>query len=232
MLPADLADLPIDHAVRGGHDADRLGVAFVAGYGAALRALVPGAPARTSLCATEDAGAHPRAIATTLADGRLRGRKTWSTLATEAELLLVVASVGVDAAGKNRLRLVRVAPTAPGVTITPMPPPPFAPEVGHAALLGWMLGLAARHAWPRELVERLLAAVATLRSLAAAPPLAPQTHVALAGAIALTRELAERAPWDTLPPDALARWQRDRPLLDVAGRARAARLDAAWQRLG
>src|SRR5687768_10435557 len=118
MLPADLDDRPIDRAVRGAHDADRLGLAFVHGYGAALATLVPGAPARTSLCATEKTGNHPRAIATTLdAELRLRGAKTWSTLAHEAELLLVVASVGLDEAGRNRLRVVKVSPTAPGVTI-------------------------------------------------------------------------------------------------------------------
>jgi alkylation response protein AidB-like acyl-CoA dehydrogenase len=268
VIPADLADRPIDHAVRGGHAADRLGAAFVAGYSAALRALVPDAPLRTSLCATEEGGAHPRAIATTLADGVLRGKKKWSTLATEAELLLVVASIGADTAGRNRLRLVRVAPGASGVTITPMPPPPFAPEIGHAeitfdgvavapgdvlpgdgyddylkpfrtvedvhvhaALLGWMLALGERHRWPHDLVERMLATVAALRTIAASPPLAPETHLTLAGTIALTRELVERAPWDALDADTLARWRRDRPLLEVAGRARTARLEAAWQRL-
>lgn len=268
LLPADLDERPIDRAVRGGYEADRLGAAFVAGYSGALRALVPDAPLRTSLCATESGGAHPRAIATRLdPELRLVGQKRWSTLATEAELLLVVASIGTDDEGRNRLKLVRVSPRAPGVTITAMPPPPFAPEVSHAeirldtqvapgdvlpgdgytdylkpfrtvedihvhgAMVGWMLGLAARHAWPHELVERLLAAVAALRSLAAAPPLAPATHLALAGTIATTRELVERAPWSTLDPDALARWQRDRPLLEVAGKARAARLDAARQAL-
>ena len=265
MLPADLTSRPIDVALRAAHAADGLGAAFVAGYGAALRTLVPEVMARTSLCATEEGGAHPRAIQTRLADGVLSGKKRWSTLAMEAQLLLVVASVGTDAEGKNRLRLVRVSPRARGVTITPMPPAPFAPEVGHAeitfdavsvlptdvlpgdgyddylkpfrtvedvhvhgALLAWMLGLAERHRWPRELVERLLAAVSGIRTLATAPPLAPETHVALAGAIALTRELVERAPWDSLDADALARWQRDRPLLEVAGKARAARLEAAW----
>ena len=268
LLPAGLDERPFDHAVRGGYEADRVGGAFVAGYSAALRTLVPGAPLRTSLCATESGGAHPKAIQTRLdADGRLVGHKRWSTYATEAELLLVVATTGIDDAGRSRLKLVRVAPDAPGVTVTPMPPPPFTPEVAHAevtldthvapgdilpgdgytdyvkpfrtiedihvhgAMLGWMLGLAARHTWPHELVERMLAAVAGLRTLAAAPPLAPTTHLALAGIIALTRELAERAPWATLEPDALARWRRDRPLFEVAGKARAARLEAAWQAL-
>ncbi len=268
MLPADLDDRTIDHAIRGGYAADRLGFAFVAGYGGALRALVPGAPARTSLCATEAEGNHPRNIKTTLDGGRLVGAKKWATLSPEAELLLVVANTGTDAAGRPRLVLVKVSPRAAGVTITPMPPPPFAPEVTHAeitldtavadadvlpgdgyadylkpfrtvedihvhaALLGWMLGLAARHAWPQELVERLLAAAATLRSLAASPPLAPATHLGLAGAIAVTRELVDRAPWSTLDADALARWQRDRPLLEVAGKARAARREAAWKSSG
>ena len=268
MLPADLDDRPIDRALRGGHDAGGLGEAFVHGYRAALAALVPGVPSRTSLCATEEGGNHPRAITTTLdAELRLRGTKTWATLAGEAEALLVVASIGPDDAGKNRLRLVRVSPSAPGVTITPMPPPPFAPEIGHArieldtrvgagdllpgdgyddylkpfrtvedihvhgALLGWMLGLGERHGWAEDVIERLLAAALALRGLAAAPPRDPATHLALAGAIALGRELVERAPWTTLPPDELARWQRDRPLLEVAGRARAARREAAWRRV-
>jgi hypothetical protein len=71
--------------------------------------------------------------------------------------------------------------------------------------------------------------LAALRQLATAPPLAPATHVALAGAIALTRALVDQAPWDTLDPDAFARWKRDRPLLEVAGKARAARREAAWR---
>lgn len=262
MLPADLITTPIDRAIAAGHDADRLGYAFAAGYGAALETLVPGVPPFTSLCATEEGGAHPRAIATTLRDGRLVGKKKWATAAATARLLLVVASIG-ERDGKNRLVVVKVDPRAPGVTMTEMPPPPFAPEIGHAsvtldtavtddqvlpgdgydaylkpfrtiedihvhgAVLGWMLGLGERHRWPPELIERLLAATATMRQLAAAPASAPTTHLALAGAIAAARELVERAPWDTLDPEALARWRRDRPLLEVAGKARAARLEAA-----
>lgn len=67
LLPADLGERPIDRAIRSAYDADRLGLAFVAGYSGALRALVPDAPLKTSLCATEAGGAHPRAIATRLA---------------------------------------------------------------------------------------------------------------------------------------------------------------------
>jgi hypothetical protein len=133
-------DSPIDRAATGGFLADRLGYAFAAGYGAALHVLAKGGlPAErlVAFCATEEGGAHPKAIRTVLAketDGKLvvRGKKRWATLAPAASDLLVVASVGVDESARNKLRVVRVPVSAPGVTIIPMPPPPFAPEIPHA----------------------------------------------------------------------------------------------------
>ena len=88
-------DTPIDRALVGGACADRLGFAFAAGYAEALHALVPATRDRLAvLCATEDGGAHPRAIRTTLcavddtggggAHYRLDGRKKWATAATAA----------------------------------------------------------------------------------------------------------------------------------------------------
>src|SRR5690606_8056571 len=108
-----LATCPFDgafeRALWGGFEADRLGYAFVAGYQAALDRLlaiaavdaVPRRSQRMSLAATESGGAHPRAIATTLEaqpDGSfvLRGEKTFATLASAADELLVVASIGAD----------------------------------------------------------------------------------------------------------------------------------------
>lgn len=148
----------VERALWGGFHADRLGYAFVAGYGAALSrlydvgrsaAMTSSAPAlralearpfarRVSLCATEIGGGHPRAIATRL-DKRggelvLSGEKTFATMAPLAEELLVVATRGVEADGRSRLRVVRVRPTARGVSITPRPETPFAPEVPHAVL--------------------------------------------------------------------------------------------------
>jgi hypothetical protein len=130
---------PIEQAIAGGFAADRMGYAFASGYVSALRALVPSAPAEqiAVLCATERGGAHPRAIETSLhssGDGRLllSGRKRWTTLASQAEVLLVVAVANITESGRKRLRLVRVGAHAPGVTVTPMPAPPFAPEIEHA----------------------------------------------------------------------------------------------------
>jgi hypothetical protein len=143
----------VERALWGGFHADRLGYAFVAGYAAALSRLfdhaarvqggAPGRafperplPSRLSLCATEAGGAHPRSIATRLDKQGgallLNGEKTFATLAPLAEELLVVASRGFEAEGRNRLRLVRVKPTAPGVQLIARPATPFAPEIPHS----------------------------------------------------------------------------------------------------
>lgn len=127
----------IDRALVGGACADRLGFAFASGYAEALRALVPDAAGEiTALCATEEGGNHPRAIRTTLVaagPGRLTltGKKKWATVASEASALLVVATLGTDEGGKNRLRVVRVPANAPGVTLRAAAAP-FVPEIPHA----------------------------------------------------------------------------------------------------
>ena len=87
----------VDRAAAGGFVADRIGFAFLAGYRAALPKLDP-TLFRASLCASESGGAHPRAIKTRLRprDGAfvLDGEKTFATLASAADTLLVVASRG------------------------------------------------------------------------------------------------------------------------------------------
>jgi hypothetical protein len=140
---------PIERALWAGFEADRLGYAFVGGYQAALARLLAWAAealgtathawppvGRLSLAATETGGGHPRAIETKLLDENgalsLRGEKTFATLASAAEQMLVVASRGADADGKNRLAVVRVRTNAPGVTIEDRAPTPFAPEIPHA----------------------------------------------------------------------------------------------------
>jgi hypothetical protein len=263
---------PIDRALAGGACADRLGFAFAGGYAEALRALVPDLPpgSITALCATEEGGAHPRAIRTRLdpaGPGRyeLHGRKKWATVATSASSLLVVASTG-EAAGRNRLRVVRVRADAPNLRLSPSSAP-FVPEIPHAeveldgvpvtdadvlpgdgydrylkpfrtvedlhvhaALAGYLIGVARRRQLPRELVERLLVLAVACRALARAEPGSEATHVALAGVLDLTARLvADLEPlWSATPDDEWARWQRDRPLIRVAGAARSARRERAW----
>lgn len=127
----------IERAVLAGARADRVGYAFAAAYETALVALAPSAVRGriASLCATEDFGAHPRNIKTTLAGGRLSGKKRWATLAPAADVLLVVASTGEGVDGRNRLKIVVVDAGAAGVTIATKPPTPFAPEIPHADLV-------------------------------------------------------------------------------------------------
>jgi len=135
---------PVDQALVGGVVSDRLAYAFAAGYQAAVRALVPSAPGDriVSFSVTEEEGAHPRAVRTTLREvpgqtgmWRLTGRKRWATLSSTGGLAFVVASTGIGEDGRNRLRVVEVPLDSPGITLRPMPPTPFTPEIGHAEIV-------------------------------------------------------------------------------------------------
>jgi len=107
-----------------------------------------------------------------------------------------------------------------------------------AAQLGYTLREARRFGWPKPWLERSLAALEALRAIARADPASAATHVALAGALALTDALFAEADalWERKDPapDAAARerWLRDRALGSVAGKARSLRTERAWQRLG
>ena len=268
--------LPVDVAFAGGFAADRLGYAFASGYHSALRSLFPALPRehRYALCVTEAEGGHPAAMHTQLsgAEGaqRLEGTKAFVTLGTAADELLVVASEGQDAQGRNRLRLVRIDSRRPGVTVTELPPTPFVPEVPHAELrlhevavapgevlpgdgyeryvkpfrtvedchvfaaaLGWLLQVARRSGWPDEVREELLALAVTMRGLAQAEPASPAVHLALAGAIDLFRRRVDGLGplWAQVDAPTRELWERDRLLLNVAGKVRAKRREVARQKL-
>jgi acyl-CoA dehydrogenase len=137
----------LERAVWAGFEADRLGYAFTGGYEGALARLLDDGdrPAvarrniRRSLAATEAGGNHPRAIETRLTrEGdshvRIDGTKTFATLASIADDILVVGSEGIDPAGRPVLRIVRVPRGATGLGIEDREPVPFAPEIPHARL--------------------------------------------------------------------------------------------------
>ncbi|MCU0684611.1 MAG: acyl-CoA dehydrogenase family protein [Polyangiaceae bacterium] len=102
-----------------------------------------------------------------------------------------------------------------------------------AAAVGYLAAAGARRAWPEPLREGLLGLALSLRGLAALDPSAPETHLALAGSVALTRRLCDEcdAAWQAAPDDEAARWQRDRVLLNVANSARQKRRESAWRAL-
>jgi alkylation response protein AidB-like acyl-CoA dehydrogenase len=103
----------------------------------------------------------------------------------------------------------------------------------HAATLAYLLAEARARGWPAGWIERAAATLHALQGLAALDALAPETHLALAGALAIGEGLVEEADrqWAAQQDDAAARWRRDRELLGVAGKARELRLAAAWRTL-
>lgn len=263
----DGTEPPAWRALRGGARAECLGFAFVAGYRAALDALVPGRPSSLSslaaLCATEAGGNHPRAIETTLDEhGRLRGHKAWITLGGAAETLLVVARTG-EVDGRPALRLAAIRADAPGVRVTTVTPTPFVPEVPYAEahfdgamadhvfpgdgytdylkpfrtiedvhVLGAFLGYALRAllvADDAARVERALLLATAIPTLASAPPRDPETHLAVAGLVDAVHAFADDAHDVLTAQD--PRFSRDRALLRVASKARAARTEAARRAL-
>jgi hypothetical protein len=102
-----------------------------------------------------------------------------------------------------------------------------------AAATAYVLGEGTRFDWPREIRARLIHLLAALRELAGTDPLAPDTHLALAGAFASWDQLMDDADahWDAVEQNTRARWVRDRTLLTVAGGARRRRFESAWKRL-
>ncbi len=281
-LSRELQEWPLfDRAVVGGFGAPCLAFAFGSGYQMALRRLIPGLPPDlvSSLAASEEGGAHPRAIHSTIRQigypGEsgfvLAGRKKWITLATEADLFLVAASAGTTPGGRNQIRIVQVPRDAPGLSVSPMKQVPFMPEISHgevafdnvrippeailsgdgyadhlrpfrtaedvfvsAALLGFLFRVAHEFGWPHDIFELLACHVASLHAIAGEDLTAPETHVAFGGVLAQQRLVLEQvdALWQAAEPTARDRWNRDKVILEVAGKARAARLDTAWKRLG
>jgi alkylation response protein AidB-like acyl-CoA dehydrogenase len=131
---------PFERAVAGGFCSLNLGIAFTFGYQSALQAIAPGAVDynAASFCVTESGGNKPSAVATTLTRAdqgwSLTGQKSFVSGAEHARRLLVAASTGLDASGRNQLAMVIVDANLPGVHITPLPPLPFTPEISHGAV--------------------------------------------------------------------------------------------------
>ena len=103
------------------------------------------------------------------------------------------------------------------------------------AAAAYLIGMSRRAGAPPELLAALGSALLALDPLSTAPPLDARVHLLLHGvyqrllALVDGKELA--AVWQAAPEEERARWQRDRPLLDVAARARRARFERATQEL-
>lgn len=266
----------IEQSLASGLQADRIAYAFTGAYAGAIGQLLAGQaparpfPVRMCMAATEKAGNHPRAIETRLEGGTLNGVKTFATLASRAEEMLVVASRGADEKGQNQLVLVRVMPNALGVTITDKPTMAFAPEIPHAivklenvaipqsdilpgdgysnylkpfrtiedthvlaATVGYAIGAVRANGFEPALLTSLLANAALLVDLSKRAPNDPVTHLLLDGAYANVRTgtTALSAAFSAQESEERTRWERDQPMLGVAGAIRAQRTAAAFKTL-
>jgi acyl-CoA dehydrogenase len=98
-----------------------------------------------------------------------------------------------------------------------------------AAFLAWFFAVGRRSGWPDTLLETLPALMATARTLALAPPLAPHVHLALGGLLSqLSHVLDAAAPfWEQVDSRTRQCWRRDKRILEVADGLRAQRLEAA-----
>ncbi|MES2821075.1 MAG: acyl-CoA dehydrogenase family protein [Pseudomonadota bacterium] len=121
-------------ALLGGRLAATPGLAFLAGYQGALRALWPSAPRSLgALCVTEHKSTRPADMSTRLNGLSLSGRKDFVTAAEAADWLLVAARS--EAPGESPgLALCVVYNGAPGVRIEPLPALGLMPDIGHARL--------------------------------------------------------------------------------------------------
>jgi len=129
---------PFQAAVRVAASVDRLGLAFAAGYSAALEHLIPDVILPCALCVTEADGNHPRAIKARLKASdsgsgyTLDGDKTFVTFGSMAETLIVAARVGDQRDGRPQLAVVRIPADRRGVSLSELPAIPFVPEIPHA----------------------------------------------------------------------------------------------------
>ncbi|MBA1237694.1 acyl-CoA dehydrogenase [Pseudomonas kunmingensis] len=121
-------------AVYGGRLATTPGLAFLAGYQAALRALWPDAPPGLgALCTTERRKLRPADMTTRSENGQLSGSKDFVTTGDAAQWLLV--SAREEGAGESpRLGLFVIESTGVGVSLVAGPDLPIVPDIAHGRL--------------------------------------------------------------------------------------------------
>lgn len=125
---------PFRRLLRVASHAERRSAASIAGHQAAIRRLFPATPpdAICAFCISEDRGPHPKYINTSLVDGasglRLNGTKRWGSVAPDADLLYVAASIGREG-DRNDLRMIALPTGRPGVVLDLEPYVEYGPEM-------------------------------------------------------------------------------------------------------
>lgn len=260
-LCAQTSHQPIAQALWGGRLAVSPGLAFLAGYQAALRALWPQAPQGLgALCVSEQRKLRPAELSCRWQQGALTGCKDFVTAADQARWLLVAArEEGAEAA--PRLMLAHVQGQSAGVQVDNLPPLPICPDISHGRLtLTQATGVRlAGDGWddyvkPFRTLEDLyvLAALAAwlTRGVPQDDPLLNRLWALLLGLTEVSRHDPKQAATHvllnslfeqffslqseldkSLPAAALELWQRDKRLLDIGRSARQQRWARALELL-
>ncbi len=100
-----------------------------------------------------------------------------------------------------------------------------------AAILGYLFKSACKYDWGRELLENILGCIASVRNLACCSPDSPEVHIVIHDALKRIRDLSARLDpcWEEAGRKAKEAWDRDKALMNIADKARALRLQAAWK---
>lgn len=203
---------PFKVAVTGGRLAPTPGLAFLAGYQSALRALWPGVPAGIgALCITERRSSQPKDFTCVWHNERLSGQKDFVLGGDAASWLLVAAR------DQERLVMLEVDGNAPGLDFIALPSLGLLPDVPHAkvqfnavqgrclpgdgwqdyakpfrtlediyvlgAMLAWLLAQAAIYHWSEQLKSQLLRLLNSCSFLSTQACTKATTHVALAAVL-------------------------------------------------
>lgn len=243
-LCLDAGAEPFLLACLGGHRAATPGLAFLAGYQAALRALWPEAPGGLgALCATEGRSLRPAELQTRFVDGLVSGRKGFVTAADAADWLLVAAREEEDGEAP-RLAMLHLSATGSGVQLEQGPSLALMPEVPHARLLlqdapaerlpgdGWDA-----YVKPFRSLEDLYVHSALIAWLLASAqrsdwprPLQLRLLALLASAAEVTRQSPVSAVTHLLLAGLFEQFDALRPELEAALAAGPAQIDQLWQR--
>ena len=243
-LCLDAGAEPFLLACLGGHRAATPGLAFLAGYQAALRALWPAAPAGLgALCATEGRSLRPAELQTRYAEGRVSGRKGFVTAAEAADWLLVAAREEHEGEAP-RLAMLHLPSNGVGVQLEQGPSLALMPEVPHARLLlqdapaerlpgdGWDA-----YVKPFRSLEDLYVHSALIAWLLASAqrsdwprPLQLRLLALLASAAEVTRQSPVSAVTHLLLAGLFEQFDALRPELEAALAAGPAQIDQLWLR--
>lgn len=125
---------PFELALLGGRLAATPGLAFLAGYQGALRALWPSAPwTLGAMCVTENRSVRPADMQTRLEGLSLSGRKDFVTAADSADWLLVAARSDLPNT-RPQVALCVAYNGAPGVRVEVLPALSLMPDISHGRL--------------------------------------------------------------------------------------------------